>query len=260
MVTRQDAPLFLDYILQHDPDRRSIKFLLDDGPRFRVEENTARLLLELSEKDGLEDSAGYLFWPNHRCWLEIDFFWDERKYRTGLLFLGLNGSLSLGTAFFYCSVTRAVADAPTHYKCALDCDLARDANPFLLIDTGAALSGKVTEKALLVALFAKQIALAALALLSSPRHCIRRPIDFTRLNRRRQAKGKWPFHAYHEVRIRIEAPAATVGQANGKSRERALHWVRAHLRLRLGKVEFVHPHWRGNAELGIRRPAYVITP
>jgi hypothetical protein len=62
------------------------------------------------------------------------------------------------------------------------------------------------------------------------------------------------------VRIAIDGEPATVTPATGAGMPRALHFVRAHLRLRLGKIELVRPHWRGDAQLGIKRPAYLVTP
>jgi hypothetical protein len=56
------------------------------------------------------------------------------------------------------------------------------------------------------------------------------------------------------------APARPEGLAAGNGSPRALHFVRAHLRLRLGRVELVRPHWRGDAQLGIKRPAYLVAP
>jgi hypothetical protein len=34
---------------------------------------------------------------------------------------------------------------------------------------------------------------------------------------------------------------------------------RTHGDLRLGRVELVRPHWRGDAQIGVKRPAYVVT-
>ena len=38
--------------------------------------------------------------------------------------------------------------------------------------------------------------------------------------------------------------------------DRALHFCRAHLRIRLGKLEIVRSHWRGDASLGIKQSRY----
>jgi len=42
------------------------------------------------------------------------------------------------------------------------------------------------------------------------------------------------------------------------SGQRALHFCRSFIRIRLGKLELVRAHMRGNAELGERRPIYVV--
>lgn len=40
--------------------------------------------------------------------------------------------------------------------------------------------------------------------------------------------------------------------------KRAQHFVRSHLRIRLGKLELVSPHWRGDPALGIVQSRYVV--
>jgi hypothetical protein len=46
-------------------------------------------------------------------------------------------------------------------------------------------------------------------------------------------------------------------QLTGK---RALHFCRKHIRIRLGKLEYVSAHWRGDPAIGIRQSRYVVTP
>jgi len=70
--------------------------------------------------------------------------------------------------------------------------------------------------------------------------------------------GHFPLHAWTEIRLEISAPF----DENGNECEahltgqRALHFCRAHLRIRFGKVEIVRSHWRGDASLGIKQSRY----
>lgn len=70
---------------------------------------------------------------------------------------------------------------------------------------------------------------------------------------------KHPLHAWHELKLRVNKPieidddephAAQIGG------QRALHFCRAHLRIRLGRLEFVTSHWRGDPSLGTKLTRY----
>lgn len=71
--------------------------------------------------------------------------------------------------------------------------------------------------------------------------------------------GKFPLHAWTEIRLDVAVP-------KDMSRDRsveahytgmvAYHWCRAHLRIRLGKLELVKAHERGNPALGFRQSRY----
>ena len=115
------------------------------------------------------------------------------------------------------------------------------------------------EKHIALEHYAK-LTVAILSLLSSPRICEVRKVDFEKVNRRRTKRGKYPLLAYNEVTIRLFNREPGHALATGTGSPRPLHFVRAYLRLlSTGTLVFVHPHWRGDAELGIRRPAYRLT-
>lgn len=73
--------------------------------------------------------------------------------------------------------------------------------------------------------------------------------------------GKFPLHAWTEIKLEV----ATI-RDDGRERVthlsggKALHFCRAHLRLRLGKVEIVSSHWRGDPSLGIKQTRYSVIP
>ena len=50
--------------------------------------------------------------------------------------------------------------------------------------------------------------------------------------------------------------AAGGGQVSAHGSGMALHTVRAFWRFKLGKLEFVRPHWRGDPAYGVSRRVY----
>jgi hypothetical protein len=80
--------------------------------------------------------------------------------------------------------------------------------------------------------------------------------------RKAGAIGRYPLHAWHE--ILLEARPTYVDES-GETQEahltgqKCLHFCRAHLRVRLGRLELVSAHWRGDPALGIKRARYKVT-
>lgn len=73
--------------------------------------------------------------------------------------------------------------------------------------------------------------------------------------------GKYPLHAWSEIKLQVFKP---VEIDDGEPHEahltgrRALHFCRAHIRVRLGQLEFVSAHWRGDAAIGIKQTRYLV--
>lgn len=122
----------------------------------------------------------------------------------------------------------------------------------------ADLSGKSEESHLLLGLV-----LAMLALINTPHIVSRDALDPHRgLNRLWMKRFRSaPLNAWHELKLRVAKPieidddephAAHIGG------QRALHFCRAHLRVRLGRLEFVTSHWRGDAALGTKLTRYKV--
>ncbi|MCS0497881.1 hypothetical protein NVS89_22580 [Ancylobacter sp. MQZ15Z-1] len=106
----------------------------------------------------------------------------------------------------------------------------------------------------------------ALAFINTPKiigrrqHMPHRGLE-RRLVAQRRAIGKFPLHAWTEIKLHVTPPHDASGEKSTEAHltgERALHFCRAHLRIRLGKLEVVRGHWRGDASLGIRRSRYVL--
>ena len=75
--------------------------------------------------------------------------------------------------------------------------------------------------------------------------------------------GKFPLHAWTEIKLQVSKPTEI---DDGEEHEahltgrRALHFCRAHLRVRMGKLEYVSSHWRGDPAIGIKQSRYAVTP
>lgn len=73
--------------------------------------------------------------------------------------------------------------------------------------------------------------------------------------------GKFPLNAWTEIRLTVAKPTeiddGMPHEAHITGR-RALHFCRKHIRIRLGKLEYVSSHWRGDASIGIKRSRYKI--
>ena len=107
----------------------------------------------------------------------------------------------------------------------------------------------------------------ALILINSPRIIGRRQhmphAGLERQLTRGLTGGKFPLHAWTEIKLQVAKPPEI---DDGEPHEahltgrRALHFVRKHLRIRLGQLEYVSAHWRGDPSIGIKRSRYIVTP
>jgi hypothetical protein len=75
--------------------------------------------------------------------------------------------------------------------------------------------------------------------------------------------GKFPLHAWTEIKLRVAKPAEIDdGEAHEAhlTGQRALHFVRKFVRIRLGRLEYVSAHWRGDPAIGIKQSRYTVEP
>ena len=82
-------------------------------------------------------------------------------------------------------------------------------------------------------------------------------------NRARADRRLSPLGAIRQVRLIVDQPvAASEGSTRNGTGDRIgampRHQVRAFWRYRLGKLEFVRPHWRGSEANGISRRRYIV--
>jgi len=106
-----------------------------------------------------------------------------------------------------------------------------------------------------------------LALINTPKVIGRRQhMPSARLERkllaRRSEIGKFPLHAWTEIKLEVTRPPQDVSDDPSieahLTGQKAYHFCRAHLRIKNGRVEFVRSHWRGDPSLGIKRSRYVV--
>ena len=110
-------------------------------------------------------------------------------------------------------------------------------------------------------------ATAALAIINSPSVIGRRQHEphaglQRELARQHNTVGKFPMECWTEIKLEVTPiPNGTDHESGGvMTGRRALHFCRAHLRMRLGRVELVTSHWRGDPAIGIRRGRYTVIP
>jgi hypothetical protein len=75
----------------------------------------------------------------------------------------------------------------------------------------------------------------------------------------KMGRGMFPLRAWTEIKLEIGAPKDESGKPSTEAHltgERALHFCRSHLRVRLGRLEIVRAHWRGDPALGIKQSRY----
>jgi len=240
--------ILLDRLSQgHETWRASAKVVNERGIVLRVHQDVVDLAMELAvrDRDKLLQSAGVLFMPAEICWFE----WPFGEGDVGVFYVGED--VRKGGGMF--TMWRYAEDEPMGWPMKLDLGRAK-----LDLD----MSAKGIENPLLAAKTfedVRPIVLAFLALINSPKIVKRIPAKLERLNRKRRSAGRYTYHPHHTVRLNVDRKSFTVQEGSGgDGAKRALHFVRAHLRLWRGIYILVRPHWRGDPAVGIRNTSYEI--
>lgn len=79
----------------------------------------------------------------------------------------------------------------------------------------------------------------------------------------RSMPGKYPLHAWHELKLEVQPPRDESGHEPRQTiltGGKALHFVRAYVRLQRGRIVVVSSHWKGDPALGIKRTRYRVMP
>jgi hypothetical protein len=109
---------------------------------------------------------------------------------------------------------------------------------------------------------------AVLALINSPRVIGQRQhMPHERIEREKLKAlglvGKFPLRAWTEILLSVAPPDDRTGEPSNEAHltgEKCLHFCRTHLRVRLGQLEYVEGHYRGNPALGFKRSRYKLEP
>lgn len=242
--------MMLDKLERHSTFGKLTRDMIgNDTVPLRVHNDVMLLAEELAARDAdkLKSTAAHFFMPAKRCWFE----WPMGpRGDMAVLFQGLGGVTS-GRGAFYAWKHEDEMPAFT----PLDIDLGGKGIRY------SDFAGHARDPIVAAGAVAKlePVILAVLALINSPKIVKRDPARVDRLNRKRAAAGKYTFHPHHVVRLNIDRKSVRVGASSGgDGATRALHFVRAHLRLWEGRYILVQPHWRGDPQVGIVKPAYEV--
>jgi len=105
-----------------------------------------------------------------------------------------------------------------------------------------------------------------LPLINSPHIIGRRSHDPNKALARKLMKesaGSFPLRAWTELLLQVNKPSEIDDGEPHESQltgQRAFHFVRRHIRIRLGRLELVSAHWRGDIALGVKQTRYVVAP
>lgn len=219
---------------------------------------------DLAEREAAERTRDYVFAPAENTWIE----WADsragasRSHRHGILLIGAEEtkrrSLHVGDGLYVFDANiggqRVAMGAPIVY------DFPGDGSPLRLpIGRSAPLlrrlapyTGDLDFDALGVWI------IAALALINTPRIAHARNAELGKLNAARMKRSRPPILQYKQVSIHVDAGELGDAFAKQETDGRALHHVRAFLRLARGRVQLVRPHWRGNPMFGVIVHRYAV--
>ena len=231
-----------------DAWRKSAAIVRSEGTILRVHQDVVDLALELvvRDREKLLAHPETFFMPNEICWFE----WPMGEGDAGIFFGG--DDVRTGTGM-YLMWRYGENEEPVGWPFKMDLENGK-------IDLVTEGTG-IQDPMLAIQTFAtvKPVILAFLALINSPKMVKRIPAKVDRLNRKRLAAGKYTYHPHHTVRLNVDRKKFVVQEGHGgDGASRALHFVRAHLRLWKGTYILVSPHWRGDPQVGIRSTSYEI--
>lgn len=208
----------------------------------------------------IERSAGHFFLPAETTWLDMTAATPRGGIpgaRHGVLLIG-DTSITKGAGF----IVAFMRQAPEHetdwedggfVQLGFTFDLAKGRifKPFHSPQVDFFLSAGGNIKDISAAIW------SAVALINTRRIVETREADLSRLNRARLRQRKPPILQYKIVTISVDRTIAIDSFRSHETEQRALHHVRAFLRIKRGRVELVRPHWRGNPRFGVIVHRYV---
>jgi len=183
-----------------------------------------------------------IFLPAPKTWIEYRI--QECKFRCGVLLIETHAGIDV-------------------YPC-FDCDDPNEFEQRIVGFHGRSGSLNTTD---VKPKTAEALACVALAMINTPKivgrrqHMPHRGLE-KRLLRKRPNIGKFPLHAWTEIQLKIGDPRDASGDGSVEAHytgQKALHFCRAHLRIKMGRLELVKSHWRGDPSLGIKRSRYKVS-
>lgn len=219
--------------------------------RFVLSPLTVETIDDLAQPEAVERTREYLFTPAVLTWIEFNDGAAFGSGRHGLLLMGETQSIHHGLLTF-------VERSPTPEKHRFDYLVGHADYNFIppgpMLKMGEELVGLMGFQVRKVAAWIG----AALALINSPHLCDKVPHDLSRHNSKRQKRNLPPILSYHDVNLTIDRGGGFRADELISTGGRAYHHVRAHMRLRLGRVELVRPHWRGDPMIGTIRTRHLV--
>ncbi len=213
-----------------NPDAQALLASMGDAARFVFDDKTSQLAVEAVMRPA--DVAAAIPLPAPLAWLELTVAGE----RVGVLFQTEGEAMRQAR----CIVARKAVNEPAlHISTALiDMD-------------GGGFDG--------LASYIGDAFIGAIAMLATPALCTKRPVNLEKLNKSRARSGKPPLFSHDIMTIDLGRPSEAKAKYSGDGHTRPHHFCRAFLRFRLGKMEMVRPHWRGNAAVGVRAPNFRVT-
>lgn len=227
-------------------DRAGLLRRMDDVHCFEVSEvvGLARAMQGQMGEHGVDERSTFL--PAPKTWVE----WSEGRGRYGYLLeevgdgeVRVTGACDFGQSSFGTWKESPFALTYSPWKGTPTEDLSA----FLA-------SGRASQEHFL----------SVLAIINTPRiigrrqHMPHRGLE-RRLTKALGVQGKFPLNAWTEIKLQVGPPKDMSGDGSTEAHltgQRALHFCRSHLRIRLGRLELVRSHWRGDASLGIKQSRY----
>jgi hypothetical protein len=186
------------------------------------------------------------FLPAERTFLE---FTETSGHRTGLLLTARNGDIT----DFDISIVAGSADG--FGKATIGFYESGMTEPLVLENKTSAYERDVVARVVMLLLSAINAPKVFARVEHDPHAGLARKLAASKA-----MPGKYPLHAWHEIKLEGWMPKVERGmrRAKGATGEKAQHFVRAHPRFQNGKWVIVVPHKRGNPQLGMRRARYSV--
>ena len=207
----------------------------------------AKLFMEHNDEGRFDPTLAFL--PAPKTWIE----YLEKGKRRGYLLETPANVLSAAAALSTFETVGGGVEAHAAGSLVL---MANDP-PCLLLAAGDSDEAQIDTYATEYFLY------AALAVINSPKTIGRTVHEPHRgLGKALKARGlMFPLRGWTEIKLRVHNPVANGEFEEGHlSGQKALHFCRAHLRIKMGRLEHVRAHWRGNPALGTKQSRYRVAP